>query len=240
MPETETVEDQQTDETDGQTEDQTDQTEDQQEDQTVPMERFKEMEAKAKAAEEQANLATQNAQIALANQPKAEQPKQRDIYAEVGLDPNDPEDVPTQAQLKAINEYHLKQMQQGQAQTQFLAAHPDFINLVGTDEQVNTRQYAPPLQAALKANPALYGLIAHSNNPRESAYQIAKAFVEKKAAPSKDEAQAAIDEAAAAAGRVKSAGNAAGGGVLSEEGRIATMSDEDYMALTLKNGADLS
>ena len=49
-----------------------------------------------------------------------------------------------------------------------------------------------------------------------------------------------LDEAAANATRVKSAGNAAGGGVLSEAGRYANMSDEDYMALALSRGADLS
>ncbi len=259
MPETEVVDqtDVQTDvQADGQTEDQqtdvqTDQTDaqvdGQQQDQTVPKSRLDEVIAENQALKEQANLAIQNAKIAQANKPPVQEQKPFDIYAHVGLDPEDPEDVPNQGQLKQINEYHANQNKQASVETQFLARHPDFDTIVGTDNGIATGKYAPPLQKAIDANPALARVILNTppEHRREAAYQIAKSHFTK-APPSiientsNDAAAAAIKEAADTAARVKSAGNAAGGGVLSEEGRIATMSDKDFLQLMSNNGADLS
>lgn len=241
MLETEEKVEDQTEETTETTE--TTETEETTEEKTVSMERFKEEQAKTKTAEEAAALATQNAQIALANAPKKEAEKPFDIYAYVGLDPDDPDDVPTQTQLKQIDAYNKNQNQVQIEQMQFLATHPDFNEIVGTQENVTASKFAPPLAKAIKENPALTGVILNSKNPREAAYQIAKPYfdatkaVKKSDKDDKGAAADAIAEAVANAGKVKSSSIVAGGGVLSEEGRLANMSDEDFLELVRANGA---
>ncbi len=215
------------------------------EDQTVPKSRFDEVVAENQTLKEQANLAIENAKIANANRQPPKEQKPFDIYAHVGLDPEDPDDVPNQGQLKLINQHFANINKQAAVETQFLATHSDFDTIVGTEDSLATGKFAPPLQKVIETHPALLRVIL--NNPpehrREAAYQIAKSHSEK-TAPAVDNdavaAAAAIKEAVDLAGKPKSAGLASGGGVLSEEGRIATMSDQDFVALMIKNGADLS
>ncbi len=218
-------------------------TEEKTEEKTGSMERIKEEQAKTKTAEEAAALATQNAQIAIANTPKKDAKEPFDIYKHVGLDPEDPEDVPTQAQLKQINAYNKQQNDLQIEQMQFLATHPDFNEIVGTQDNLVAGKFAPPLAKAIKENPALIRVIMGSNNYREAAYQIAKPYFDAtKAAKKTDKddkgaAADAIAEAVANAGKVKSSSNVAGGGVLSEEGRIASLSEKDFLELARANGA---
>ena len=211
------------------------------EEETVPMARFEEMVADRDSANERATVLTQQQAIIQANQSQKPVAKQFDIYAEVGLDPDDPEDIPNQKQLKQIQEYNSKQIMTQMAELQFLSTHPDYNEIVGTDEGIRMAQFAPPLAKAIKENPALLQLIISSPNRRETAYQIAKLAVEKPAAKvDATDAKNAIDEAVKNATQVKSSSNVAGGsGVLSEAGRIESMDEDAFLELARKNGAPI-
>ncbi len=206
---------------------------------TVPKARFEEIMAQKNAAEERVTTLTQQQLIIQANQTKPAEKKPFDIYAHVGLDPEDPDDIPNQKQLKQIQDYKSKQIMGQIAEVQFLSTHPDYNEIVGTDEGIRVGSFAPPLAKAIKENPALLNLIVSSPNRREAAYQIAKLHVEKttKTVDTTD-AKNTIEEAVKNAQKVKSSSNVAGGsGVLSEEGRIANMAEDAFLTLARANGA---
>lgn len=211
------------------------------ESETVPYERFQEVVTEMKALKEQNETIMQQQALARANpiQGQQEQAPQFDIYKEVGLDPEDPEDIPNQGQIKKILNHAGKVFSSQLAQIAFQQAHPDYAELVGSADEISSGKYAGPLAAAIKQNPALLTMIAKSGDPRLAAYEIAKLQKAKtKDEPvKKDEAKDAIDEAVENAKRVKSSSNAKGGGALSEEGRYEGMSDEEFVALALSNGA---
>lgn len=210
---------------------------------SVSMERFKEQEAKLKAAEEQNTLLQQNQALLNAN---AAAPKQEEfnIYKHVGLNPDDPTDMPTQEQTKKINAYFQGITQRQNAQIRFLVEHPDYPQLVGTTEQTQSGQFAEPLKEAIRANPTLLATIQNSADPMKAAYTVAKIQAKKTAAgdttkTTKTEAQTAIDEAVENATRVKTAANTAGGAGMDEKGSVATMSDGEFIKLANACGADL-
>lgn len=208
---------------------------------TVPYERFKEVEDMVKQLQEAADVTAQQDALRKANPVQGKQPagEQFDIYKEAGLDPDDPEEVIDQSQLKKILNHVGSIYSRQLADLSFLQAHPDYAQLVGTVDEVASGKYAGPFAMAIKKNPALLTDIAQSNNPRLAAYNIAKLQVDKgnKGTVSSDEAKAAIDEAVKNANRIKSSSNAKGGAALSEEGRLANMSDKDFVQLALGNGA---
>ena len=206
---------------------------------TVPKARFEEVMAEKNAAEERVTLLTQQQQIIQANQQKPAPKEEFDIYKHVGLDPNDPDDVPTQAQLKEIQKYNMSLIGGQMAEIQFMSTHPDYSEIVGTDEGVRVGQFAPPLTKAIKENPALLNLILSSPNKREAAYQIAKLHVAKDVKVDVTDAKDAIDEAVKNAQQVKSSSNATGGGVLSEAGRYSeeNMPEDVFIELARKRGA---
>lgn len=215
---------------------------------SVPMERFEEIQTKLKAQEDANKTLQQQVTLINANTAVAQRPAQPqfDIYKEVGLDPDDPDDVPTQAQLKKINEYHISIVNARLADNQFLLDNPDFPQLVGTAEQIRTRQFAAPLMEALTENPALAQMLAQHPNPRIAAYSIAKLHQQHKEAAgaktkkvTKKEAKDVIDEAVENAKRTKSSANVKGGSALSEEGRIANMDDAAFVELARKHGATI-
>jgi hypothetical protein len=212
----------------------------------VPKSRLEEEAAKVKAAEEKNELLQQNQALIQANVQATAAPKRPefDIYKEVGLDPDDPKDIPNQEQQKKINAYFHAKYERDNAQIRFMLDHPDYSQIVGTAEQIRTGQFAEPLKQAIKANPALMATIQNSADPQAAAYAIAKQQVNKTAAgdttkTTKTEAQAAIDEAVANAGAVKTSANAKGGDGLSEEGRAANMSDAEFMKAFNASGGDL-
>lgn len=207
---------------------------------TVPYERVKELTETIKGLEEQITTIQQQQALARANPVQTQQQVQQfDIYKEVGLDPEDPEDIPNQGQLKQIINHAATVFDKRLAAIAFQQAHPDYADLVGTADEISTGKYAEPLAAAIKQNPALLNMIAQSGDPRIAAYEIAKLQKAKtKDEPiKKDEAKSAIEEAVENANRVKSSSNAKGGEALSEEGRIANMSPEDFVKLALSHGA---
>lgn len=207
---------------------------------TVPKARFEEVMAERNAAEERVGFLTQQQQIINANQQKPAEQKPFDIYAHVGLDPDDPLDIPNQSQLKKIDEYNRSRIDSRLAQVQFLSTHPDFNEIVGTDEGIRAGRFAPPLAKAIKENPALLQTIISSPNMHDTAYQIAKLKIDN---PDKKvetgDAKDAIDEAVENAQKVKSSSNVAGGGVLSEAGRYESMDDEPFIELARSHGAPI-
>jgi len=216
---------------------------------TVPMGRFEEVNTKLKAAEKTTQDLIDNMAVMRANIPAVQAPAQDafDIYKEVGLDPNDPDDMPTQKQLRAINDYFAGQFNVQLGQLRFFQENPDYPQMVGTTEQIRAGIYAEPLAEAIKANPALLTTIANSRNPQMAAYQIAKLHHQRKEAgkDTKDtkvttkEAKDVIDEAVENASRVKSSSTAKGGSALSDEGRYAAMSDDEFIKLAREQGANI-
>ena len=208
--------------------------------QTEAPERIKELTDKVKQLEEQAAVSAQQAAIAKANPVQGNQPAadQFDIYKEAGLDPEDPDEVPTQAQLKKILNHHGTVFSRQLADLAFHQSHSDYTQMVGTADEIASGKYAGPLAAAIQKNPALLTMIAQSKNPRVAAYEIAKLQKSQTKTPVEtDAAKEVIDEAVENANRVKSSANTKGGDALSEKGRIDNMSDKDFVKLALGNGA---
>jgi len=223
-----------TETTEGQTEGETKEVE-AKEPQTVPIERFQEMTDKVKLLEEQVVNAQQQMAIARANQSQKEPAAKFDIFKEAGL--TDDDDVPTVGQYKQIIEHHATVFDRKLADLAFHQSHPDFAEFVGTADEIASGNYAAPLTAAIKNNPAIARMIGESPNPRMAAYNIAK-LQKSKAAPVKtDEAKQIIDDAKANSERVKSSSNTKGGEPLSEENRYTSMDDADFLKIANRNGA---
>ncbi len=208
---------------------------------TVSKERFDEQQAKLTEAQETNELLRQNQAIIAANVPQAPAAEAFDIYAEVGLKADDPTDIPNQEQLKRINAHFQAVTNSSNAQIRFLIEHPDYTELVGTAEQIKSGQFAGPLKEAIRANPTLMATIGNSPDRQAAAYSIAKLYADKNAGTKieKSESQEVIDEAVNNAARVKTGANVAGGEGLSEAGRLATISDADFVKMANKVGADL-
>jgi hypothetical protein len=225
------------------TEEKTDEkTEQKTEPQTVPKERLDEVNAEMASLKESNAVLQQNIALLQANAPKQPAAETFDIYKHVGLDPDDPDDVPNQKQLREINKYFQGQRDAQMEQIRFLSDHPDYAELVGTAEQVQSGQFAEPIKAAIKADPSLMAMIQTSANPMLAAYKIAKIHQKNTAAgkkTTKTEAKAAIDEAVENANRVKTSANTKGGEALTEEGRFESMGDEEFMKLAASHGAQL-
>ncbi len=205
---------------------------------TVPMSRFQEMVDKVELLEKQAGVAAEQQAIAKANPiaAQATNADQFDIFKEVGLDKDD--DVPDVGQTKKIMAHYGKVFDMRIATLAFHQAHPDYAQLVGTVDEIASGKYAEPLAAAIKKNPALQSMIASSENPRIAAYEVAKLQKESVKSPVvTKEAQNAIDEAVKNANKIKSPSNTKGGEALSEEGRIAKMSDANFLNIARDNGA---
>lgn len=215
----------------------------------VSYERFQEMVNKVKGLEDTIEANAEQAAIAKANpvaaptQPTQPQTDPLDaIFKDAGLDLEDPDEVPTQGQLKTILSNVATVYDRQLAEMSFFQTHPDYTELIGTQDELASGQYAAPLAAAIKKNPALIQQIQKSADPRMAAYEIAK-LQKAKAKPSEKvdtkEAKNAIDEAVENANKIKSSSNAKGGGGVTEEGRFASMSDGDFLKLAADNGAIL-
>lgn len=209
---------------------------------TVPKERMDEVSAENKTLKEQNELLQQNQALLRSNPPAAAQVKQTDPWEQEGLEGDD--DIPNVGQQKKVFGRILGGVRNEINQLRFLYDHPDFSQIVGTREQIQSGQWAAPLNEAIKANPMLMATIVNSTDPYAAAYTVAKIHAKKKAEgdttkTTKTEAQAAIDEAVTNAGRVKTSANTKGGEGLSEEGRVANMSDAEFVELFNKAGGDL-
>ena len=208
--------------------------------QTIPKDRLDEVNAELATQKEANALLQQNLALLKANAPQQPAAEAFDIYKHVGLNPDDPEDIPNQKQLKEINMYQQRVRDQQISQIRFLADHPDYSQLVGTADQVQTGQFAEPFKEAVKADPTLMAKVMSSKNPALAAYEIAKLYHDNKGKkPTKTEAKEAIDEAVANANRVKTSANTKGGDALTDEGRYESMGDEEFIDLAAKHGAVL-
>lgn len=210
----------------------------------VPKARLEEEAAKTKAATEKAELLQANQNliqanaVAAANAPKAEP---FNIYKEVGLDPDDPKDIPNQEQQKKINAYYQQQNNMQQSLIHTRLDHSDFNEIVGTTSQIQNGLYAAPLAAAINADPSLRTQILNSANPYETAYREAKAYQKRTedTKPKKTEADKVLQEAIDESKRVKTSAGVAGGAGLSEAGRVKNMSDTDFVKEFNAFGGDL-
>lgn len=201
---------------------------------TDAKERIEELNTKLKAAEERNELLEQNQALIRANTEAAPAAPAFDPYKEVGLEGD--EDIPNVGQQKRIDAFRDAQRNQQNAYIRFRLDHPDYSQLVGTDEQTSNGEFAAPLMKAFRVNPTLLNSMKNSPKPWELAYSNAKIQADKepkgegdKTKTTKDEAKAAIDEHIENAARIKTSANAKGGEGLSEEGRTANMPDAEYI-----------
>jgi len=195
--------------------------------------------------QKQANsLLQENMALLQANAPQpGQQPAEEkvDIYKQAGLDPNDPEDIPNQGQLKNILTHHMGQISGKINQLAFMAEHPDYSEIVGSAEQIRLGQMAEPLKEAIRKNPALIATIQASAQPQLAAYSIAKLHQKNKdqgKSTTKTEAEQVIDNAVANANRVKSASNTKGGTALTGDSRYEAMTDAEFVEIAKANGAN--
>jgi len=208
----------------------------------VPKERMDAVSAENKSLKEQNELMQQNQALLRANPPAASQVKQTDPWEIEGLEGDD--DIPNVGQQKKVLGRIMGGVRSEITQLRFLYDHPDFSEIVGTREQIQTGQWAAPLNEAIKANPMLMATIVNSADPYAAAYTVAKIHAKKKAEgdttkTTKTEAEAAIDEAVENSKRVKTSANTKGGEGLSEQGRVANMSDAEFIDAFNKAGGDL-
>lgn len=215
--------------------------------QTEAPDRIKELTDQVSDLKGQISTMAETAAIAKANpmvaptQPAQPQADPLDaIFKEAGLDADDPEEILYQAQFKKILGTVATVFDRRLAEMSFFQTHPDYREIVGTQDELASGQYAAPLAAAIKKNPALIQQIQKSADPRMAAYEIARLQKTKPAEKvDTEEAKNAIDEAVENAKKIKSSANAKGGGGLTEAGRFADMSDGDFLELAADNGAIL-
>lgn len=216
-------------------------TETKEEPQTVPKERLDEVNAELKAQKETNAALQTNVALLRANtqQPAAKTAEVFNIYKHVGLNPDDPDDIANQKQQKEIDAYHQGIYNTQLSHIRFLVDHPDYPQLVGTDEQIRIGQFQEPFTEALK-DPALLTMFQTSPNPQITAYVITKLHQKNKAEGTQtttQEAKDTIAEAVKNANRVKSVSNTKGGEALSDEGRYEEMTDEEFIKLATPHGA---
>lgn len=210
---------------------------------TEAQERIQQLTKDIQAEKDAKELLQQNIALMKANapHPQPQQVEQFDIFKHVGLNPEDPDDVPNQKQFKDILTHHNTIIRDQINQLTFMVQHPDYSEIVGTAEQIRMGQFGEPLREAIKANPALIATIQASAQPQMAAYSIAKLYQENKAKgqqTTKTDAEKTIEEAVKNANKVKSSSNAKGGTALSVENRYEAMSDAEFVALAIKNGAN--
>ncbi|NVL90731.1 MAG: hypothetical protein HWN69_07030 [Desulfobacterales bacterium] len=202
-------------------------------------ERIQELTNELKAEKESKALLEQNIELLKANAPPPKEVEQFDIFKHVGLNPDDPEDMANQGQLKAIINHSTGALREQLNQMRFMIEHPDYADLVGTTEQIRAGQFGEALSAALKANPALLATIQTSNQPQVAAYSIAKLYKQNKGQQTtEDDAKQAIDQAVQNANRIKSSSNTKGGAALTGENRYVAMPDAEFVELAIQNGAN--
>jgi len=209
---------------------------------TVPQSRLDEV-IKERDDQKAANEALQTNLQLMRNNPPQQTGKveQFDIFKHVGLDPDDPLDIPNQKQLKEIFAYQQGLIRSEGAMQRFLSEHADFPELVGTTAQIRAGQFAEPFLEVQKEHPAEMRDALDSQNPQSAVYGLVKLHQKNKAKgakATKKDAKNAIDEAVENANRVKSSSNTKGGEGLSEEGRYESMSDEEFYELAQSHGAE--
>ena len=204
---------------------------------SVTKERFDEVNAKLAAAEETNALLQQNMALASANANAARLPRQPpDDYEAAGIKiPDDPEnDMLNFADQRKLDDYRAKKDAAEKAEIHFKLDHPDFAQVVGTPEQINSGQWAKPLADAIKDDPTIAAKIQASGNPRSAAYSIAKLYEQrassKPAKTAEEEAAATIQEALAAVEKPGSASAASGQAGLDMAHTIANETDEEFEA----------
>lgn len=207
--------------------------------QSVPKERMDELINENAELKSRMDLMEQNSALRAANAPRVEPAEEFDIHKHVGAS-EDGEDSISVGQSKKVRQYDNKVYQTQIDDIRFHQQNPDFITMVGTNEQIAQGKFAAPLAAAFKENPALLDQIKSIRDPQEAkraALAIARSAAGKVAASTGDED--VIEEAVRNAKRVKSVKTVRGGSGVSEEHRYSTMTDDAFIALARKRGANI-
>ena len=205
---------------------------------TVPKERLDEVLTKNAELTSRMDLMEQNNALVAANTPKTQPLEEFDIYREAGVSEEGSDSISVEQHRKTLD-YVQKTHQAQINDLRFHVTNPDFTEMVGTNDQISKEQFAPPLAAALKANPALLDQIKSSANPKQAALVIARAAAGTVKAAETTDGEDVIDEAVRNAKRVKSGQTVRGGSGVGAQHRVMTMTDEAFIALARKNGANV-
>lgn len=184
---------------------------------TIPKERLDEVLDKKRELEIENRILQEHInrnQVPVAKPP---QPKEIDIYEQLGLTEDD---VPTVKQQRVIDAYRERKVQQALYETQFLVGHPDFHDVV-----VNSEEF----KNLVKSDPTCVNLIRNSGDPLTTAYVLGK--MAKKVATSSSSAKpnAAIEAALQLADKAKAPTSAASAGAnapISKLNEVKNMTDE--------------
>lgn len=157
---------------------------------------------------------------------------QKSLYVQIaerrGIDP----EYPTPQENGLIMEDMMQMTNVQNQQTAFIAAHPDYSEVVGVSLPNGGFDIAAPLKRVIASNPALASKLAGLDPA--IAYQLAvtdptyQKEVADNAKPADIKAAEKAEEAIKAAAQKASVSNAGGGGTLDKAAEIAAMSDEDF------------
>jgi len=206
--------------------------------QTVPKERLDEVIAKNAELTSRLDLVEQNNALVEANTQKPQPLEQFDIYKEAGVSDEGSDSISVEQHRKTLD--YVQRTHQAQIDDiRFHQQNPDYVDMVGTNEGARKGQFAPPLAAAIKENPALFDQIIKSANPKMAALAIARSAAGKVQKQESTEGEDVIDEAVRNAKRVKSGLTVRGGSGVSEQHRYLTETDEAFVARARRNGANV-
>lgn len=216
-------------------------------DKDVPYSRFKEVNDAKNASDEQlATLKAENESLMAQNAVAKANPAQQDtlhqqIVKRLGL--QDEPYLSTEQQGLVQTEMHNVISAQSRTEA-FVAAHPDFADVVGATGPNGNFVFAAPMQRALAKLPNIAQSVYSGQLSPQAIYEIAKTEVEPANTNSLDltkaaaEAKAAIETVNQQASISEAVGS---GGTVSKAERIKNMSDAEFTAYkaTIMDGDNL-
>lgn len=205
---------------------------------SVPKERMDTLINENTELKTRIDLIEQNNALVAANAPATQPLEEFDIYKEAGVSDEGSDSISVEQHRKTLD-YVQKTHQAQITDLRFHVMNPDFTEMVGTNDQIAKQEFAPPLAAALKANPALLDQIKSNANPKQAALGIARAAAGAVKAAETTDGEDVIDEAVRNAERVKSGQTVRGGSGVGAQHRFMSMTDEAFTALARKNGANV-
>lgn len=169
--------------------------------------------------------------IAQANRPQAQASQQpQDVFSQQGLDDDEPVTV---GQVRQQQDQKIAQVVTAVQYQNFIAANPDYSEIVGTPTPDGRLQSAQPLKDLMNDNPNLRGLdMAVAANPGYApvAYQLAKQHKELKELKAQQQANTEFQKNVEQKTAPMSPA-AAGTGAQPGQSAVAASSDEEFEKL---------
>ena len=202
--------------------------------QAVPYDRFKEVNDKAKAAQQEVDNLKLQMQILQNNQIQQKTPAQQNLFEKICKEKGYDDDYLTKTQQAEVTQEVVnRQINQIQSQIQmqtFLTQHPDYSEVVGTSGP-NGFNIAPPLARQIQKNPLLLQALQRSPDRHILAYQIAVSdpeYVQSKTTQTTNDAVQQAEQILS--GKMQSISSVPGSGNVDKAAMIRNMSDEEFQA----------